>query len=159
MLRQAGYTVVEEWECAFKEEKKTNPALPAFLNEFELVPPLNSREAFYGGRTDAVTMHCKVEEPDVIKYADVTSLYPWVNKNKEYPVGFPIVYTNPSDQDIHHYFGIALVEILPPQYLFHPVRTPLQSWWQTQVAAMCSLCERTAAKTLVVKNQFMFPDR
>lgn len=91
-------------------------------------------------------MHCKVEEPDVIKYADVTSLYPWVNKSKEYPVRFPIVYTNPSDQDMHHYFGIALVEILPPQYLFHPVRTPLQSWWQTQVPAMCSLCERTAEK-------------
>ena len=32
-LRQAGYTVVEKWECDFKEEKKTNPALKAFLQD------------------------------------------------------------------------------------------------------------------------------
>ena len=50
MLSQAGYTVVEEWECAFKEEKKTNPALQAFLNDLKLVPPLNPREAFCKGR-------------------------------------------------------------------------------------------------------------
>ena len=46
MLRHAGYTVVEEWECAFKEEKKTNPALRAFLNESKLVPPLNPWKHF-----------------------------------------------------------------------------------------------------------------
>ena len=48
MLSQAGYTVVEEWECAFKEEKKTNPALQAFLNDLKFYP-LNPREAFCKG--------------------------------------------------------------------------------------------------------------
>ncbi|CAH3184361.1 unnamed protein product [Porites lobata] len=121
MLRQAGYTLVECWECEFNEEKKINPQLKAFLDTLEMVPPLNPREAFYGGRTGAVTLHCKVEEPDLIKYADVTSLYPWVNKYKEYPVRFPLIYTNTRDQDIHHYFGIAQVDILPPELLYHPV--------------------------------------
>lgn len=54
MLRHAGYTVVEQWECEFKKEKKINPELQAFLKELELVSPLNPRDAFYGGRTGAV---------------------------------------------------------------------------------------------------------
>ena len=121
MLREAGYTVIEEWECHFKQEKKTNVELQAFLNELEMVEPINPRDAFYGGRTGAVSLHCKAALPDLIKYADVTSLYPFVNKYKEYPVRFPIIYTSPSDQDIAHYFGIAKIDILPPQFLYHPV--------------------------------------
>ena len=112
---------MEKWECVFKKEKKTDPELQAFLQELEMVPPLNPRDAFYGGRTGAVALHCKVEDHDLIKYADVTSLYPWVNKYMEYPVRFPLIYTNPRDQDIHHYFGVAKVDILAPEFLFHPV--------------------------------------
>lgn len=121
MLRLPGYEVIEKWECDFKEEKKTNPQLKAVLKNLEMVPPLNPREAFYGGRTGAVHLHCKVQDPDIIKYSDVTSLYPWVNKYKEYPVCFPLIYTNPWDQEIHHYFGTAQVDILHPEMLFHPV--------------------------------------
>ena len=51
----------------------------------------------------------------------MTSLYPWVNKTQEYPVGHPEVLVNPEDQDIQHYFGIATVDILPPHDLYHPV--------------------------------------
>ena len=40
MLRQAGYTLVECWECEFNEEKKINPQLKAFLDTLEMVPPL-----------------------------------------------------------------------------------------------------------------------
>ena len=44
-----------------------------------------------------------------------------MSKYKEYPVRFPLIYTNPLDQDITHYLGIAQVDILPPERLFHPV--------------------------------------
>ena len=53
-----------------------------------------------------------------IKYIDMTSLYPWANKKGEYLTGHPEVIVNPDDQDIHHYFRIA---ILPPYKLYHPV--------------------------------------
>ena len=86
-----------------------------------MVPPINPRDAFYGGRTGAVALHCKVKDPDLIKYSNVTSLYPWVNKYMEYPVRFPLIYTNPRDQDIDHYSGVAKVDILAPQFLLHPV--------------------------------------
>ena len=63
-------------------------------------------------------------DPDTgekIFYIDVTSLYPWVNAETEYPIGQPIVITNPDDQDIHSYFGVALISIIPPHELYHPV--------------------------------------
>ena len=156
LLRQAGYTVVEKWKCVFKKEKKTDPELQAFLQELEMVPPLNPRDAFYGGRTGAVALHCKVEEPDLIKYADVTSLYPWVNKYMEYPVRFPLIYTNPRDQDIHRYFGVTKVDILPPRVSVPPC-PPLQSWWQVNLPSLCCLCERGTRKTVVRANQHLLP--
>ena len=114
MLRLCGYHAVEKWECEFQEEKKTDPALKVFLDNLDMVLPLDPRDAFYGGRTGAVSLYAKAEEGENIKYCDVTSLYPWVNKYKEYPVRFQLIFTNPSDQEIDHYFGLAQVDILAP---------------------------------------------
>jgi len=116
-----GYTVIEKRGCEFKNDKKTNPELRAFLAEFEIVPPLEPRDMFFGGRTGATTLYAKVEEGEDISYVDFTSLYPWVNKYGTYPVGFPYTIYNPEDQDTSHYFGIAQVDILAPKRLFHPV--------------------------------------
>ena len=96
MLRQAGYQVIEKWECDFNQDKKTDPQLKSFLQDLEMVPPLEPRDAFYGVHTAAATLYAKGNPGEDIKYCDVTSLYPWVNKYKEYPVRFPILYTNPS---------------------------------------------------------------
>ena len=76
---------------------------------------------FFGGRTGVVALHAVAEEGEEIRYVDVTSLYPWVNKNCTYPIGHPQIITQPDDQSIHSYFGLALVDILPPARLFHPV--------------------------------------
>ena len=56
-----------------------------------------------------------------IRYVDVTSLYPWVNKNCPYPIGHPQIITQPVDQSLGSYFGLATVDILSPAGLFHPV--------------------------------------
>ena len=121
MLRPAGYTVIEKWECKSNNDKKTNTQLQEFLKTLEFVEPLNPLDAFFGGRTGAACLYAKEEEGEDIKHVDVTSLYPWVNKYKEYPVGFPLIYANPSDQNIHHYFGIAMVDVLALERLYHPV--------------------------------------
>ena len=122
-LRQRGCVVKIMWECDWDQEVKTNPELQRFLDTLEMVEPLQPRNAFFGGRTKAVKLHHVAERRvnEKIKYIDVTSLYPWVNKTQEYPVGHPTVLVNPDDQDIHHYFGTAKVDILPPQGLYHPV--------------------------------------
>ena len=56
-----------------------------------MVEPLEPREAFYGGRTGAVTLHAVADKEEEIRYVDITSLYPWVNKNTVYPIGYPII--------------------------------------------------------------------
>lgn len=121
MLWQGGYTVIETGECEYQQDKKTDPQLQEFLKSYEIVPPLNPREAFFGGRTGATTLYAKADPEKEIKYQDYTSLYPWVNKYSEYPVRFPEFYLNPSDQEIDHYFGVALVDVFSPERLFHPV--------------------------------------
>lgn len=117
MLWQAGYTVIEKWECEYKEDKKTNPELQEFLKTYESVPLLNPRDSFFGGRTGATTQYAKAD-PNEIRYQDYTSLYPWVNKYCEYPGPFSWGYLNPADQDIDHYFGVAVVDVLPPRSSF-----------------------------------------
>ena len=120
-LLRAGFNVKEIWECEWEHEVKTNASVKRFLSSFDLVPPLQPRDAFYGGRTGAVSLHAKAGEGEEIRYCDVTSLYPWVNKNCCYPVGHPHIITQPIDQSISSYFGFAMVDILPPPGLFHPV--------------------------------------
>ena len=80
ILRDAGYTVVEKWGCEFAAQKKTDPELQTFLENFELVSPLEPRDAFYGGRTGATALYAKAAEGEDISYVDFTSLYPSINK-------------------------------------------------------------------------------
>lgn len=75
-LRQQGYQVQELWEHDFKHMKKSNKDLQQFLIEHSVVDRLDPREAFFGGRTNAITLYYE----GTAKYVDFTSLYPWVNK-------------------------------------------------------------------------------
>ena len=120
-LLRAGYTIKEKWECEWDQQVQTNEEVKRFLKSFDLVAPLEPRDAFFGGRTEAIALHSVAGEGEVIRYVDITSLYPWVNKNCCYPVGHPQIITQPIDQSIHSYFGIALVDIMPPDGLYHPV--------------------------------------
>ena len=83
---------------------------------------LNPQDAFFAGRTNAVHLHHEADatQEEKIKYVDVTSLYPWLNKTQMYPVGHPTIITTPENQDINAYFGMAKVDILPPPLLSHP---------------------------------------
>ena len=119
-LLQAGYTVIEIWECQWDSLVKKDEAVKQFLASLQLVPPLEPREAFFGGRTEGVTLHAVAGEGEEIRYVDITSLYPYINKTSTYPVGHPEIITQPVDQ-IDSYFGIACVDILAPMDLFFPV--------------------------------------
>ena len=122
-LRAAGVQVVVQWECTWKQQIDSSPSISSFLSSLTSTPPLQPRDAFFGGRTGAVALYHKadVDLGEKIFYVDVTSLYPWVNKTKRYPLGHPEIHFEPEDQELDHYFGIALVTIRPPRHLFHPV--------------------------------------
>ena len=64
----------------------------------------------------------KAEENEQILYEDFTSLYPTINKYDTYPKGHPQIIVNPENQNIQDYFGIAMVDVLAPEKLLHPVK-------------------------------------
>ena len=83
-LRLAGYTVQAMWECDWQNLCEHDPSVKQFVTDFSLVEPLQARHAIFGGRTGAVALHAVASEGEEIRHVDVTSLYPWVNKNARY---------------------------------------------------------------------------
>ena len=120
-LKQHGYTVVQIWECEWNRLKDTSLDIRTFVAQLQFIEPLNPRDAFCGGRTNAVKLYHHVTPSQKIHYIDVTSLYPWVNKTCVYPKGHPTIISTPGHTDIRQYFGLIQCQILPPRELYHPV--------------------------------------
>ena len=109
------------WECDWHQRLQDQPEVADYVGSLHLQPPLQPREAFFGGRTNAVQLHRTADQGEEIRYYDYTSLYPWVNKNARYPVGHPEFIYAPDTVDFHPYFGFAKCTMLPPPGLYHPV--------------------------------------
>ena len=129
------------------------PAVSPSLHSFGLVPPLKPRKAYFGGQTGAVALHAVAGEGEEIHYVDVTSLYPWVNKNCLYPIGHPQIITQPVDQSLGSYFGIATVDILPPASLFHPV-LPICSGDKLTFPLCCTCVQEEQAKPMLQRTHY-----
>ena len=95
--------------------------MKATVTRMTWTSPLIPREAFFGGRTRLIACYYEAKGSEKIGYKVFKSLFPTINKYGTYPIGHPIIIVNPADQEISHYFGIAKVDILPPEKLFHPV--------------------------------------
>ncbi|XP_018110215.1 uncharacterized protein LOC108712518 [Xenopus laevis] len=115
-LQSRGYQVREIWEHEWKELQVEDH----FLHKINFPEPLEPRDALYGGRTNAVKLYHKAAPGEKIFYYDFTSLYPFINKTKAYPVGHPVIYQD-KFKDFGTYFGIAKVKVYPPKHLFFPV--------------------------------------
>ena len=122
-LEAAGWVVETKWECHWKKDvKMAEGDFEEWLTNWTPVTPLEPRDAFFGGRTNAVRLHHQCQGDEKILYQDVTSLYPWVNKRGLYPTGHPVVITDFDDvADLKDYFGLVKVTVLPPRGLYHPV--------------------------------------
>ena len=125
-LRSQGYTVVSMWECSFRDMEASNTSYKDFIHSHPQLQeklPLNVREAFFGGRTNASRLFYKFVDGEIGRYVDFTSLYPWVNKNGLYPVGHPKIILSPSLLKLQtgQYFGLAKCRVIPPRDLYHPV--------------------------------------
>ena len=121
LLRALGYNVVEMWECDWRRLKETSPDIQTFVDSLQFNGPLNPRDAFCGGRTNAIKLYHRVTPGQKIHYIDYTSLYPWVNKTCVYPKGHPRIFSHPGHTDINRYFGLIQCRVLPPRALYHPV--------------------------------------
>ena len=85
-LEGLGYEVVVKWEHEFRNDIKTDPDLKAFTKTWvtQTIDPIKPRDTFFGGRTNAAKLHHKCQVGEKIRYVDVTSEYPFVNKYKRY---------------------------------------------------------------------------
>ena len=99
------------WEHEFKDQAAENEELRDFIAQLDLESRLDPREIFFGGRTNACRQYYEAAPDETIRYADFTSLYPYVNKYSRYPVGHPQVVTS-DFQPLETYFGIAKVLLL-----------------------------------------------
>ena len=121
LIQHAGYNLKVMGECEWAALKNTDPEIQEFVKELKIQDPLNPRDAFFGGRTNAVKLYHKAQPGEQIRYVDICSLYPWVNKTCEYPIGHPVFIDHPGHTNISQYFGFIKSEVLPPYQLYHPV--------------------------------------
>ena len=120
-LAKQGYNVIQMWGCEWDHLRDTQPEIDSFVRELDFIDPRQPRDAFCGGRTNAIKLYHCVTPGQKIHYIDVTSLYPWVNKTSTYPKGHPTFISQPGHTDIHQYFGLIQCQVLPPRHLYHPV--------------------------------------
>ncbi|CAB3980304.1 DNA polymerase [Paramuricea clavata] len=126
MFRQAGYTVVEKWECDYRNDVDMTPyrlkqiRLTMFFEFIHLEP----RDALFGGRTSPATLYYDMQHTGLpAMYFDVCSLYPYVQKKFQYPTQHPVIVKGRECQnmDINQVFGLIKCKILPPTHLLFPV--------------------------------------
>jgi len=72
LITNAGYTVKVMWECEFQESRITEMKPHLLTHPLLTHSPQHTRDALYGGRTEAMSLHYKVEENrETIQYCDV----------------------------------------------------------------------------------------
>jgi len=108
------------WESDFDKQMKNDETMRRFVENLELVLPLQPRDAFFGGRTEAFKLHAEATDDVKIRYYDVTSLYPFINKTGKIPLGHPKIITE-NFGNIRNYEGLIKCRILPPRDLHIPV--------------------------------------
>ena len=118
-ITTAGYNLIEMWECKLKNDKCFQKYYKNDWNR-EVVGPLNPRDAFFGGRTNASKLLYRFKEGECGKYVDFCSLYPSVQFYKKYPIGHPKKIISPEKYD-KKWYGFIKCKILAPRELYHPV--------------------------------------
>ena len=67
-LKNKGYRVVEMWECELDKKLEEDEEMKLYFDEYKIVDPLNPRDAFYGGRTNAAKLIHMCEGDEEIRY-------------------------------------------------------------------------------------------
>jgi G:T-mismatch repair DNA endonuclease (very short patch repair protein) len=74
-ITQAGYQVKIQWECEIDSAGIVNQKPELHTHPIVEQSPLHTRDALYGGQTEAMRLHYKARENETIQYVDVMSLY------------------------------------------------------------------------------------
>ena len=115
-IKNAGYNHVSTYVCQLAKNKDFRKFAENFTQE--IVEPLNPRDAFYGGitnatkllynftwiafyggRTNATKLLYNFKDNECGRYVDFCSLYPTVQYYQKYPTGHPTKIFNPEKYD------------------------------------------------------------
>ncbi len=69
-----------------------------FMSNYTAPERLNPRDSLFGGRTNALKLYHKTAEDKRVSYLDFTSLYPFVQSRKTYPIGHPEIIKISNDR-------------------------------------------------------------
>lgn len=139
-LKEMGYRIINMWSCDFHTKVVQDVSLNEFVKSLNIQEPIDVRDCYFGGRTNALTLHKTFSGDEKCGYVDFTSLYPSVLKYDRYPVGHPVRITKDFESYMTEvcngecdytpctgmhvilpYFGMMKVQILPPNDISHPV--------------------------------------
>ena len=67
-LKDQGFRVVGMWECDLYKEMEQYEEMKRYFEEHEIVDPLQPRDAFYGGRTNAAKLFHECQDGEEIRY-------------------------------------------------------------------------------------------
>ena len=141
------------WECEWKRLRKTDKKIKAICEEFRehisrgLISP---RQGLYGGRTELYRRYYRVQPGQELKYYDIVSLYPWVQKSENFPVGpfftvygrsLPKINSFKKIMKKHPNSGIAPISMRAPHQCLYPVLPMKIS--EILSFTLCPLCAET----------------
>ena len=66
-LKDQGFKVEQKWECELEKEKNEDEEMKQLFEGHEIVDPLQPRDAFYGGRTNAAKLFHQCQGNEKIK--------------------------------------------------------------------------------------------
>ena len=58
-LREMGYNVITKWSCEFLTDLIRSEDLKKFVKSLNIQEPINLRDCYFGGRTNALVLHKK----------------------------------------------------------------------------------------------------
>ncbi len=138
------------WDCQWAKAKQNDPDVMAFMSNYDAPERLNPRDSLFGGRTNALKLYHKASEDERISYVDFTSLYPFVQARKTYPIGHPEIILK-DFEPIDTYFGLIKCTVLPPRKLLHPI-IPFKSPQGKLLFALCCTCAELQLQTSCVHS-------
>ena len=66
-LKNRGLEVEQKWGCELEKELKEDEEMKQFFEQYEIIDPLQPRDAFYGGRTNATKLFHECQGNEKIK--------------------------------------------------------------------------------------------
>ena len=115
-------------------------SLKTFVKSLNIQEPINLRDCYFGGRTNALVLHKQITNGEKEQYVDFTHLYSDILIYKRFPVGHPTRIVNKfhgistekcddncmyANCDGEHlklpYLGLMKARFIPPVNLRHPI--------------------------------------